>query len=134
MEGEMIEIPFMGRESDFKQANCNLIRFLDEHNQTLESCFEKLEYIKSQGAADIGTIKLKGLQAGDYLLFFNQFKKSISIKIFPGAYWISEEFIVGETGIGLDIQKQPFVQIQDVKTDANTLKFKIKGAKDSQQI
>ena len=109
MEGEMIEIPFMGRESDFKQANCNLIRFLDEHNQTLESCFEKLEYIKSQGAADIGTIKLKGLQAGDYLLFFNQFKKSISIKIFPGAYWISEEFIVGETGIGLDIQKQPFV-------------------------
>jgi len=32
MEGEMIEIPFMGRESDFKQANCNLIRFLDEHN------------------------------------------------------------------------------------------------------
>jgi hypothetical protein len=54
---------------------------------------------------------LNGLKAGDYVLYLSHAKKAITIKIFPGAYWISEEFIVGEKGIGLDIQKQPFVQI-----------------------
>ena len=51
----------------------------------------------------MGMLKLKNLEAGDYILYFIQSGKSISIKIFPGAYWISEEFIVGETGIGLYI-------------------------------
>lgn len=71
------------------------------------------------------------MQAGDYIFYFLKYNKSITIKIFPGAYWVTEEFIVGETGIGLDIQKPNFVQVKDVKTADNKLTFKLSGVKES---
>lgn len=46
MEGENIEIPFMGKETDFKQSRINIVRFLDEADQALEVCFKNLEYVK----------------------------------------------------------------------------------------
>lgn len=107
----MVEIPFYGNEEDFSPNRLNIVRYYE--SQTLDTYFKNLEFVKSQNG-DLGKLWIKNLPAGDYLLYFLWYKKIISVKVFRGAYWVTDEFVVAETGIAADLPKPKFGVVSEV--------------------
>ena len=113
-------MPFYGREDDFKNTWINIVWYHDSH--ALETCFNHLELIKN---GEMNTLWIKNLPAGEYVLYILKYQKSISIKIFRGAYWVTDEFVVAETGIAADLPKPKYGIISHVKTENKALSFKV---------
>ena len=59
------------------------------------------------------------------MLYFLRYKKIISVKVFRGAYWVTDEFVVAETGIAADLPKPKFGIVSEVKIENKNLKFKV---------
>ena len=87
LEGETIELPFPSNKEGFTPLTVTLTQFHKE--VVLDNKFEKMEFSEIEGEKT-GIIKLRDLEAGDYVLTFKRFKIGIYIRIFKGVYWESE--------------------------------------------
>lgn len=115
-------MPFYGKDEDFKSSWVNIVWYHESH--ALETWFGHLELVKSEHG-EMSKLRIKNLPAGEYILYFLKYQKSISIKIFRGAYWVTDEFVVAETGIAADLPKPIFGIITNVKTENKALSFKV---------
>jgi len=115
-------MPFYGKDEDFASTRINIVRYHESH--ALETRFDHLELNKGENG-ELWKLRIKNLPAGEYILYFLKYQKSISIKIFRGVYWVTDEFVVAETGIAADLPKPVFGIITNVKTENKALSFKV---------
>ena len=106
----------------------------------IENSFSKAQFKQNKGYQN-GTVRLIGLEAGDYVIKLHEIREEISLTVHRGTYWETDSFILKPHSMIEVRENQSFIRITDIKLSApvegsteQKIRFSIQGHKEFARV